>query len=110
MTPHTILDLVARARGVLVSQLRGQLRHKRIAQARHEAAFLLRHETMLSYPDIGRALGNRDHATMIWAVAKVEAQIAKDPSYRTRLRAIVRPAAPAACVSCSGCIGQLEAA
>ena len=86
MTPHTILDLVARARGMLVSQLRGQLRHKRIAQARHEAAWLLRHETMLSYPDIGRLLGNRDHTTILAAVAKIEAQIAKDPSL-LRLRA-----------------------
>ena len=34
--------------------------------------YVTRHMTDLSYPEIGRAFGNRDHTTVIHAVRKIE--------------------------------------
>lgn len=46
--------------------------------ARHVAMYLARTLTRASYPELGRAFGNRHHTTVISAVASVESLRAKD--------------------------------
>ena len=48
-------------------------RHKSIAFARHVAMYLCKQRLKCSFPELGRAFGNRDHTTVISAVRKVEA-------------------------------------
>jgi chromosomal replication initiator protein len=43
-----------------------------------------------SFPELGRAFGNRDHTTVMSAVRKVEQLRASDPELRAHLEAIER--------------------
>jgi chromosomal replication initiator protein len=65
-------------------------RHKSIAFARHVAMYLCKLRLKCSFPELGRAFGNRDHTTIISAVRKVESLRVKDPDVRAHLDAIER--------------------
>ena len=60
-----IIREVAAAHGLSVADLTGPRHIHRFVLARHEAMWRCRHETGQSFPQIGRALGGRDHST-IW--------------------------------------------
>ena len=45
-------------------------RHKSVAFARHVAMYLCKQRLKVSFPEIGRAFGNRDHTTVMSAVAQ----------------------------------------
>jgi hypothetical protein len=54
-----------------VEALEGPLRIEPIVSARHVTAWLARERLMLSYPELGREFGDRDHRTMMPAIKKV---------------------------------------
>ncbi len=63
-------------------------RHKSVAFARHVAMYLCKQRLKCSFPEIGRAFGNRDHTTVMSAVRKIEAQRDSDPQVRAHLEAL----------------------
>ncbi len=65
-------------------------RHKSIAFARHVAMYLCKQRLKASFPELGRAFGNRDHTTVMSAVRKVEALRESDPEVRAHLEALER--------------------
>jgi chromosomal replication initiator protein len=65
-------------------------RHKSIAFARHVAMYLCKQRLKCSFPELGRAFGNRDHTTVISAVRKVEHLRTSDPEVRAHLEALER--------------------
>jgi len=65
-------------------------RHKSIAFARHVAMYLCKQRLKCSFPEIGRAFGNRDHTTVMSAVRKIEAQRDNDPQVRAHIEALER--------------------
>jgi chromosomal replication initiator protein len=65
-------------------------RHKSVAFARHVAMYLCKQRLKVSFPEIGRAFGNRDHTTVMSAVRKIEAQRDTDPQVRAHLEALER--------------------
>jgi chromosomal replication initiator protein len=65
-------------------------RHKSIAFARHVAMYLCKQRLKCSFPELGRAFGNRDHTTIMSAVRKVEALRSSDPEVRAHLEALER--------------------
>jgi chromosomal replication initiator protein len=65
-------------------------RHKSIAFARHVAMYLCKQRLKCSFPELGRAFGNRDHTTVISAVRKVDALRAVDPEVRAHIEALER--------------------
>jgi chromosomal replication initiator protein len=65
-------------------------RHKSVAFARHVAMYLCKQRLKCSYPEIGRAFGNRDHTTVMSAVRKIEAQRDTDPEVRAHIEALER--------------------
>ncbi len=65
-------------------------RHKTIALARHVAMYLCKQRLRASYPEIGRAFGNRDHTTVMSGVRKVDALRTSDPEVRAHLEVIDR--------------------
>lgn len=65
-------------------------RHKSIAFARHVAMYLCKQRLKCSFPEIGRAFGNRDHTTVMSAVRKIEAQRDADPEVRAHIEALER--------------------
>ncbi|HEX7669692.1 MAG TPA: chromosomal replication initiator protein DnaA [Polyangiaceae bacterium] len=72
------------------SELVSKDRHKSVAFARHVAMYLCRQRLGCSFPELGRAFGNRDHTTVMSAVRRVEQLRAKDPQVQAHLEAIVQ--------------------
>lgn len=63
-------------------------RHKSVAFARQVAMYLCRQRLKCSFPELGRAFGNRDHTTVMSAVRRVEKMIEDDPQVNAHLEAI----------------------
>lgn len=68
---HGVIEATAHWHSVQPADLISKQRGQWVSAARHVAMWLLR-ESGMSYPDIGRALGGRDHTTAIWGVKRVE--------------------------------------
>lgn len=64
--------------GLLPLDMTAHRRAGQVARPRQVAMYLTRQMTERSYPEIGRHFGNRDHATVIHAVRKVEHLISTD--------------------------------
>jgi chromosomal replication initiator protein len=82
LTLPDIINSVAHHYGVSEEELLGRSRRKEIASARQIVMYLAREETNSSLPQIGQALGGRDHTTVIHGCEKVSAQIEKDDVLR----------------------------
>lgn len=71
-----IVAVVAQHFSVTEAAMRGSTREKLVANARAVAMYLARQHTGMSYPEIGRAMGNKNHSTVIAACQRVENLIA----------------------------------
>ncbi|HSM70849.1 MAG TPA: chromosomal replication initiator protein DnaA [Anaerolineales bacterium] len=83
--PGKIIELVAREWHTTVDALLGRDRTKKIAQPRQVAMYLLRKETDASFPQIGEALGGRDHSTVMYAINKITNEIETKTDLRKRV-------------------------
>ena len=72
VTVKTILAATAVLFSFSVDQIIGGSRRRPLVDSRQIAMYVTRNMTDLSYPEIGRAFGNRDHTTVIHAVRKIE--------------------------------------
>src|SRR5580765_2541437 len=72
-----IIAKAAMIHGVAVSKIVGPSRLRSVVLARDEVSWLLR-QSGLSYPQVGAAIGGRDHSTAMAAVRRFEARMAKD--------------------------------
>jgi chromosomal replication initiator protein len=70
------------------AELLSKDRHKSVAFARQVAMYLCRQRLKSSFPELGRAFGNRDHTTVMSAVRRVEVLRQKDPQVAAHLEAI----------------------
>jgi chromosomal replication initiator protein len=80
-----IIAAVARYYGVPQTQLKSQSRRQSIVAARATAIYLARELAGASYQQIGRALGGRDHTTIIHNYRKIERTRAHDPALQETL-------------------------
>lgn len=76
--PEDVLDLVCRTLGVQREDVLATGRHARVVLARAVTARVIRSVTLLSYPEIARVLGRRNHSTVITACQRLEGQIARE--------------------------------
>jgi len=67
LSPAAIIAMVARKAGIAVNELKSARRHADLVLARRVAVVLLCRFTRLSLPQMGRALGGRDHTTIMHA-------------------------------------------
>ena len=72
VTSTVILQATADLFNFSLEQITGGSRRRPLVDARQIAMYVTRNMTDLSYPEIGRAFGNRDHTTVIHAVRKIE--------------------------------------
>ncbi len=77
-TQHELLHAIATATGFTMGQLRGPRKIGPIVRARFVAAWMLRELCGLSYPQIGQALGGRDHTTAMNACYRIRDSIHDD--------------------------------
>lgn len=94
ITPRAdaILRAVSLRFDVPVDDIKGRGRSKTVSLARLAAYWLLKHRG-LSYPEIGRVLGNRDHTTAMSGVRRVEELRAVNPTLAARLDSLLDPMA-----------------
>lgn len=76
--PDRVVDLVARKFNLTAEKLLGRDRSRNVALPRQIAMYLLREESNFSLPQIGEALGGRDHTTVMYAIDKIASQIKDD--------------------------------
>lgn len=72
-----LLSEVSRFYDIPILALKSIRRDGRTAYARQVACYVAYKETSLSFPAIGRLLGNRDHTTILHGVRKIERLLAE---------------------------------
>ena len=82
LTTQQVVALVADKFKVTVDQLIGRDRSREIALPRQVAMYLLRREVNVSLPQIGEALGGRDHTTVMYAIDQIANKIETDSGLR----------------------------
>jgi chromosomal replication initiator protein len=86
--PTEVIRKVAEAYGVSVEGLLGRDRSHQIALPRQVAMYLLREEANVSLPQIGEALGGRDHTTVMYGCDKVAELLEEDDRFRREVLSI----------------------
>jgi chromosomal replication initiator protein len=81
LTAEGIVKSVAEYFGLRVQDLKARKRTKEVALPRQVAMYLARELTDLSLSDIGKALGGKNHATVIYASKQVAERRAQDDSF-----------------------------
>ncbi len=74
LEPEKIVTQVADYYKLSVEKLLGRDRTKDVAYSRQIAMYLLREVSKISFPQIGEALGGRDHSTVMSAIEKIKDQ------------------------------------
>jgi chromosomal replication initiator protein len=78
ITPQLILEETAELFGFTIEEIISKHRQRPLVTARQIAMYVMRELTDLSYPNIARVFGGRDHTTVIHAVEKIGALMPKD--------------------------------
>ncbi len=84
----SIKDVVATYYGLTVKQIDSKNRTRIIVNARHISMYLVRKHLDLSYSQIGKEFGGRDHSTIISAYDKIESFLKTDTSYQVAISEI----------------------
>jgi len=90
ITVERIINEVAAIYEVSADELRSPKRNSQISKARQIAIYAVSKITELSYTEIGKEFGGRDHSTIVYAINKVKKIIEKDKSYRAMIDDIIK--------------------
>jgi len=91
VTPSYIVDIVADHFSLTPQEIYSKNKSKNIAYARQIAMYMCRKYLNISLDDIGKAIGGKDHTTVMYAVKKIEEDISKnDASLQNILDVLVK--------------------
>jgi chromosomal replication initiator protein len=85
-----IQRVVARQYNVSRSDLLSSRRTANVVRPRQVAMYLAKTLTLRSLPEIGRRFGGRDHTTVLHAVRKIEALVARDTALSEEVESLKR--------------------
>ena len=88
---NQILEHVASFYSVKVADIQSKKRNAHFVLPRQIAAYIAKQLTTLSLQEIGLQLGNKDHATVIYSIKKVEEKITYDPVFANVISKIMSP-------------------
>ncbi|NIM95144.1 MAG: chromosomal replication initiator protein DnaA [Anaerolineales bacterium] len=88
LTPERIIRVVAEQFGIDEERLIGKQRSREVALPRQVAMYLIREETSASLPQIGEALGGRDHTTVMYGYEKITDRLETDDGLRRQVFSI----------------------
>jgi chromosomal replication initiator protein len=77
-----IESAVATFFGITPANIHSSKKDRTVALARRFSMFLARKHTKMSFPEIGKCMGNKNHATVILACRKVEEQVKANADVR----------------------------
>jgi len=81
--------LVAKHFALPARELSSKSRRQAVADARGLAMYLVRRLAAISYADVGKLFGKRDHTTVLHACRKIESQLTDDNHLRTLVDELV---------------------
>ena len=87
-TPEAVIEAVADFYSLSPEDLKGRSRSQKVVKPRQIAMYLARQETKASLPKIGKALGGRDHTTVLYSLRKIGDQTERDEMLRREVLAI----------------------
>ena len=87
-TPEAVIDAVADFYSRSPEDLQGRSRKREVAKPRQIAMYLARQETAASLHQIGKALGDRDHTTVLYGHNKIKEQVETNETLRREIIAI----------------------
>ena len=87
-TPDIIIRETARYYSLTAEEIRSQNRSKQVARARQVSMYLMRSLTNLSLQDIGAQYQDRNHATVLTSIRKVEDLLKSDSTMAGTIRDI----------------------
>ena len=77
-----VIQVVANYYHLPVDELVGRGRNKELVKPRQVAMYLCREEMQATLPQIGEALGGRDHTTVMYGVEKIIREVEQDDNLR----------------------------
>jgi len=83
--PDEVVRKVAETFGVSMERMLGRDRSRDVALPRQIAMYLLREEANISLPQIGNALGGRDHTTIMYGCDKIADLLERDDRLRRQV-------------------------
>lgn len=84
-----IISVVTQTFKVPIKDIIRRVRKKEIANARQVIAYCLRLMTTMSFPEIGKLLGGRDHTTIIHSCKRIAEKIERDRQFRGKMESIL---------------------
>jgi chromosomal replication initiator protein len=88
VAPNQVVEIVARAFNLTSDRLTGRDRSQNVALPRQIAMYLIREVSDASLPQIGQALGGRDHTTVLYAIEKIADKVETDDQLRKQVAKI----------------------
>ena len=88
MGVEDVLRVVATHFGVRPADIKSSRKSRDISRPRQVTMYLARRLTKASFPEIGQALGGKDHSTVVKGVQRVEKLMAQDPELADTLRVV----------------------
>ena len=85
-----VLQEVSRKFNVELTDLKGKCRTKDIVGPRQVAMYLMRELTDYSLPAIGKAIGGKDHTTVLHSCKRIEQKIASDKGFASQIGELSR--------------------
>ena len=82
------IDAASTVYGVPADKITSDSRSRPLVDARQAAMYVTRQASALSYPEIARAFGGRDHTTVIHAVRKIERLMGEQDEVRKRVLSV----------------------
>lgn len=80
ITPETVINEVSRYFNIPVEKIMGDRKTADIVLPRQIAMYIIREKTSLSLPEIGKALGGKNHTTVLHSINKIGETIKQDPN------------------------------
>ena len=88
ITVDIIIKAVGNKFDIKITDIKSQKRNKNYIIPRQVSMYLSRKLTGLSYPDIGLAMGGKDHSTVIYANSKISKLMEKDIKLKQIIQSI----------------------
>jgi len=88
ITPELIIREIHKHYQIPIEDILGKKRTKEIVIPRQITMYLLRHEANLSFPEIGRVMGGKDHSTIMHGCTKIEADLSSNQKIKDDLSSI----------------------
>lgn len=88
LTADGILKLVALQFNVKTTDLRSEKRIRKLSLPRQICMYLLRKHLLMSYPEIGKFMGGKDHTTVLHGVSKIAELQRTDPEILNHTTAV----------------------